>query len=100
MRRVEPPAGFADRVLARAEAPPARVLGWPVRVQRVAMRWGVGALAAGVLLGSVTGLEVERRHRQRVEAADREFALAGQVTQRALEEARAQLSRSGVRLVE
>ncbi len=59
MRREEPPAGFAERVLARVEQPAASV---PVHRQPFhRWTWAAAAMAACLTIG--TGL-VEYRHEQ------------------------------------
>lgn len=109
LRPEEPPAGFADRVMARAGVPiaapreamaqgagrpGAKVLAWPVR--RV---WVGGAVAAAVLLGCFEGGEAWHRVREqqrRVAAATAQFETTERVTVRALAQAREQLQRAGV----
>ncbi len=97
MRPVEAPEGFAERVLRRMEQSPAQVL--PMRARPV-WRWAGGALAASLLVGAA-GTWAEREHRRRQqEEAERQFAVAMQVTSHALEQSREQLSRAGFRLVD
>jgi len=95
MRGVDPPLGFADRVMVRArrETPVrAKVLWMPRRVQQ----WTGGAIAAAVLAGTFFGEEVHLRH-QREQAAQRQFELAMRITDRTLEHVQQQLSDAGVR---
>lgn len=105
MRPVEPPEGFAERVLARAEAdeaPRARVLTMPLRVRA----WSTGAVAAALLVGSFLGEEAHLRHerqkaemeRQRAEVAQQQFETAMRITSETLDHARAQLARAGIEL--
>ena len=95
LRSVEAPASLADAVMARValsvdlDAPRGRVLPW----QRAGWLAAAACLLAGVLS---EGLHV-RRERQRAEA-ERQFALAEVLTGRALEHARGQLARAGIRL--
>ena len=95
MRGVDPPQGFADRVMARAHAAVpvrAKVLWMPRRVRQ----WTGGALAATLLAGVFFGEEARLRH-QREEAAQRQFELAMRITDRTLEHVQQQLSDAGVR---
>jgi negative regulator of sigma E activity len=68
LRRQEPPAGFAERVMARVAAEPAPRLGWIRRVKALLglprRRWAaVGAVACLLLLIGV----VQYRREQRAE---------------------------------
>ena len=95
MRGVDPPEGFADRVMARALAGvPARakVLWMP----RHAQMWASGAIAAALLAGVFFGEEAHLRH-QREQAAQRQFELAMRITDHALQHTRQQLWDAGVR---
>ena len=100
LRPVNPPAGFADRVMARThtsavEQPKrARILMFPKLRSRI---WIPSAVAAMLLVG-VAG---ERAHeqmeqRRKAEEAQKQFETALQVTDRALEHARQQLQRAGI----
>jgi hypothetical protein len=105
LRPVDPPAGFADRVIARAHAAAtpqtksvARILMFPKLRSRI---WIPSAIAAMLLVG-VAG---ERAHeqmeqRRKAEEAQKQFDTALQVTDRALEHARQQLQRAGIPLGE
>ena len=98
MHHVSAPDGFAERVLREAKRPTAPMMRMSGR--KVAWRWTGGALAASLLVSIVgTGAEIEHRRRQQREA-ERQFALAMQVTSHALEQSRQQLSRAGFRLVD
>ena len=95
MRRVDPPANFADTLLQRAAAdarPPARVLsmssGW-----RAAQAWAAGAVAATLLIGF--GAQ-QFHHRRESAEATRQFEVATQIEQQALDKTREKLSRSGI----
>lgn len=90
LARVEAPAGFAERVMARAA--------WePVRMRRPS--WVMFAVAAAVLVCAVIG-GVRVQQEQRRERANAEFATAMQVTDRAMdraeEHAREQMQRAGL----
>jgi hypothetical protein len=102
LRPVDPPAGFADRVLARAREPEhatvpqkrARILMFPARRSRVL----IGSAVAAMLLVGVAGEQAHQRMEQRrkAEEAQRQFETALQVTDRALEHARQQIERAGI----
>jgi len=97
MRRVEPTAGFADAVMRRAASdarPPARVLSMPTR-WRTLQVWAAGAVAATLLVS--VGVERVHHHRERAEAT-RQFEVATQIEQQALNRTREKLSRSGISL--
>jgi predicted nucleic acid-binding protein len=100
LRPVDAPVGFADRVIARAQAGAtpepkrARILMFPKLRSRI---WIPSAVAAMLLVG-VAG---ERAHeqmeqRRKAEEAQKQFETALQVTDRALEHARQQLQRAGI----
>lgn len=96
MRPVDPPEGFAERVLARAqtsEAPRARVLVMPRRLPS----WASGAVAAALLVGAFFGEQVHLRHqREQAEMARQQFDAAMQITGQTLEQARQQLQQAGI----
>lgn len=105
LRPVDPPAGFADRVIARAraEAPAeprrARILSFPSIGRRI---WIPSAITAMLLVG-VAGEQAhqhleERRQAEeaRKQLAQKQYETALQVTDRALEHAREQLQRAGI----
>ena len=100
LRPVDPPAGFADRVIARAHdeaaAQPkrARILMFPQLRSRI---WVPSAIAAMLLVGVVGEQAHERmEQRRKAEEAQRQFETALQVTDRALEHTRQQLQRAGI----
>lgn len=109
LARKDPPAGFTDRVMARAlagdipatlqPAPAAAkgsLLHWPVR-----RFWAVGAVAATLILGLFEGETTYRRFRdeqRRIAEATAQFQTSERVTMRALAQAREQLQRAGVPL--
>jgi hypothetical protein len=97
LRRKEPPAGFAERVMARLETAPLRLtigqrvsafIGWPV------LRWA--AAAAAVCIVAVAGI-VRYQHQQQMRAqaerASQQAILALRITNEEIEAAleRAQL---------
>ena len=100
LRPVDPPAGFADRVIARtrtdAAAQPkrARILMFPALRSRV---W-IGSAVAAMLLVGVAGEQAHQRMEQRrkAEEAQKQFETALKVTDRALDHARQQLQRAGI----
>lgn len=102
LRPVDPPAGFADRVIARARAeapaqpPRARILTFPSIGRRV---WVPSAVAAMLLVG-VAGEQAHQRleQRRKAEEAQKQFETALRVTDHALEHAREQLQRAGIAL--
>ena len=86
LRRREPPAGFAERVLNRAAEQRSRPGRWErlvagFRIPR--MRW---ATALAVLLVLITGFEYERQRRIRTEGeeAKQQMLLALEITARQL----------------
>lgn len=103
LRPVDPPAGFADRVLARAHAAspvPARISIFPVRAAgpwppRTA--WASSAVAAALLAGVLLGQHAQvRQRRQQAEFAQRQFEAGLRITGETLEQARRQLRQAGV----
>jgi anti-sigma-K factor RskA len=88
LRRQEPPAGFAARVLARAAGEPAPQSAW-ARVWETLTSWfraplfARAALAGALCLLVVLGVQYEQRQRLerlRGEAAKRQLLLALRVT--------------------
>jgi len=98
MRAVDPPAGFAERTMARAQAqeqPRARVLHMPSRGR---FWMNGGAIAAMVLAGAFFGEQTHVRHeRERAELAQRQFETAISITDQTLEQVHLQLQQEGVR---
>lgn len=96
MRSVDPPAGFADRTMARVVASskmPAKVI---VMKQRP-RPWFSGAIAAALLLGVFFAERVHvRREREQAAQAQSQFEAGIRITDRALEHTRQQLQRAGV----
>ena len=95
--RAEPPAGFADTIMGRAEAgdrPPARVVAMPGR-WKAAQTWAAGAIAAGLVVG--LGIQTAHRHHERTEATH-QFDVATQIEQQTLERTREKLARQGISL--
>ena len=98
LRPVHEPRGFADRVLARADADvavPAKVIVMPAR-RRV---WTSGAVAAAVVLGGLLTQQAEvRRQRRQAEVAQQQFDAAIRITGETLDETRQQLRDAGVEI--
>jgi hypothetical protein len=101
MRRVDPPAGFADRVMARIEKPAeqkrAKVLMMPVRWRP----WLSGALAAGLAIGVFAVQEVrvhqqEKEQQRKAEMAQQQFEMAVQITNETLNDVRQQIRQAGI----
>lgn len=99
LQPVEPPEGFAERVLARIE--PA------VSIDRKELhsagrlslfqrsRWLGGAIAAALLLGIFFAKQAYTHHQQqKAELAERQFEAGLQITDLALERVREQLRRT------
>ena len=98
MRHAEPAPGFADAIMRRAASdarPPARVLNMPTR-WRTLQTWAAGAVAAALLVG--VGVQQHLHHRQERNEATRQFEMATQIEQQALDRTRDKLSRSGISL--
>ena len=98
MRRVDPPEGFAERVLARAktqQVSPTNLLVMPARV-RV---WAGGAIAAVLAIGAFVGQQVHvRQERHKAEVAQQQFETALRITDETLDQVRLQLQEAGVRV--
>ena len=102
LRHVDPPSGFADRVMARAQAPiepqvPARakVVTMPSRPRL----WASGALAATLAVAAVLTQQTHERHeRERAEVAQQQFDAAMRITDQTLEHVRQQLQQAGVQI--
>lgn len=97
MRRVDPPAGFVERTMARAHTtarPPAKVI-----MMRPGVRaWMSGAIAAALLGGVFVADQVRVRHqREEAQAAQRQFEAGLQITDQTLEQVRLQLHEAGIR---
>lgn len=97
LQAVDPPAGFAERTLAKAaEQRPGKILTMPS-----SRRWMVGAIAATLLAGAFAGETVHlRRQHQRELEAQAQFQLAIEITGRTLAHTREQLGRAGIQLGE
>jgi hypothetical protein len=98
MRHVDPPEGFAERLMERAAAQaPARqkVLTMPRR--QIFRAWLGGAIAAALVTGVFVGEQVHLRSQERqAEVARQQFETAMRVTDHALDQTRASLQRAGV----
>ena len=99
MRRVDAPAGFAERVMERTTSPAEKIVVMRPRSGLWRMQaWTGGAIAAVLALG-MFGAEQLHQRRER-ERADQQFAVAVQVTDHALAQTREQLQRAGLNLGE
>ncbi len=97
MRRVDAPAGFAERVMERTTSPAEKIVVMRPRSGLWRMQaWTDGAIAAVLALG-MFGAEQLHQRRER-ERADQQFAVAVQVTDHALAQTRQQLARAGLNL--
>lgn len=96
LRHVDPPADFTESILARAVVAPqpeAKILRMPAHPRL----WAGSALAASLVAGVLIAGQVHARHeRQKVEAAQRQFNAAMQITNEALEQTREQLRQAGI----
>lgn len=96
LRRVDAPAGFAQRTMARvpaSAAPRGKLLTMPARL-RV---WGGGAIAAALVAGVFAGQQVhERREQQKARLAEQQFDMAMRITDQTLDQVRLQLAQAGV----
>jgi hypothetical protein len=96
LRRVDAPADFAERTMARVQpagTPRGKLLTMPARL-RV---WGGGAIAAALVAGAFAGQQVhERRERQKAQLAEQQFETAMRITDQTLDQVRQQLQQAGV----
>ncbi len=81
LRREQPPAGFAQRVLARAAQPRRSVWDW---IRWPAFRWAVAGAMALIMVVAL----LQYRHRARGEAAKQQVMLALRITSSKLKLAR------------
>jgi hypothetical protein len=98
LRPVDPPAGFADRILAQAQSPkaaPAEVI-----VMRPRTRlWASGAIAAALFVGSFFAQQAHQRHqREQAALAQQQFEVAMRITDETLEQTRQQLQQAGLQI--
>ncbi|HSY36975.1 MAG TPA: hypothetical protein VK814_14560 [Acidobacteriaceae bacterium] len=98
MRRVDPPEGFAGRVMDKAEQTQRVVVMRPRSGLWRMQAWMGGALAAVLALG-MYGAEALHQRREQAKA-DQQFAVAVQATDHALAQTREQLQRAGLKLGE
>jgi hypothetical protein len=102
MRRVDPPEGFMERLLERAEAEApsrAKVLTMPRRT--VFRAWVGGAIAATLVTGIFVGEQAHERSQERKQAAaQQQFEMAMRATDHALDQTRANLQKAGLTLSE
>jgi hypothetical protein len=102
MQRVDAPAGFADRVLAKAAGPEsqkAEALKGKVLMMPRRVRAWVGGAVAAVLMAGAFGIQQQHERRERAEEAARaqqQYEQALQITGEALDHVRAQLQQAGV----
>ena len=87
LERVEPRAGFADRVMAKLEAP---VREMPRRGAWIAPRWAAAAGLAVVLAGG--SFYHQQQERARAEAARDQLLLALQITGKQFDHLRKQVN--------
>lgn len=81
LRRVEPPAGFAERVLARAaneEKPGARLRSWPQRLGMGGLRWAAASALCAAL--AISGLVYHHERQKQGEEAKEQLMLALRIT--------------------
>ena len=116
LRRVDAPAGFAERVMersaevvashvseARHEAPGV-LAGRRAKVVEMRRRlhaqvWFGGAIAAMLAVGAFVGETVHVRHqREQAALATQQFEAAVRVTDQAIEQTRMQLQKAGLKL--
>lgn len=96
MRCVEAPAGFAERVMARAESPERAKIPKVVTMTPSwwAWRtWAVGAAAAAIVMGSLAGERIHEQHVRRAEA-QHQFEAAQRITDQTLAHVRAQVQQA------
>jgi len=102
MRRVDPPEGFMERLMERAESDApvkARVLTMPRRM--VFRAWVGGAIAAMLVTGIFIGEQAHVRSEERKQAAaQQQFETAMRATDHALDQTRASLQKAGLTLSE
>ncbi|MEJ2008897.1 MAG: hypothetical protein P8Z30_12215 [Acidobacteriota bacterium] len=102
-KRKEPPVGFAGRVLARLEAPPAP----PTLTERLSalfrrpvVRWVAVPVACALVALGVVRYQHQQRMRVQAEQASREAMLALQITNEELSTALERAQRVTVRALE
>jgi hypothetical protein len=94
LRREQPPADFAARVLAKA-AQTERVVAFPV--WRRPATWAMAAGLAVAALVPPAVLEYRHREEQRALEAKKEFLFALQITRTKLQQTRARVHRATMR---
>jgi len=95
LQRVDPPDGFATKVMERATAKPKGKLLVMSRVPA----WMSGAVAAALVMGCLVAERVHGvRQREQVAMTERQFETAIRVTNRALDQTQMQLARAGLKL--
>jgi hypothetical protein len=102
LRRVEAPAGFAEKMVARTHVSESRRVtpsGAPGKLLVMMPKpkvWLSGAIAAALVAGVFVAQDVHQRHER--EVANRQFALSMQIEERTMEHTRQQLQKAGVPL--
>lgn len=100
LRRREPPAGFTERVMAKALEPAvARSRAWGFLHVFSSRRWSWGFAVAAACILMLVGVEHRRAERARAEAARHQVITALRVTSEALESVREQIQKSTSRQV-
>lgn len=97
LRHIDPPADFTDSILARATSAPPQPKPKVFRMQAHFRMWAGSALAASLVAGVAIAGQLHARHeRQKMEAAQRQFNSALQITNEALQQTREQLRQAGI----
>lgn len=101
LQRVDPPVGFADRVMGRVDAEPVRA-----KVISMVLRpriWMPSAIAAVLLLGAfgVHESQMRQEHKavqqaKQAQQAQQQFEAAMQITGETMDQVRQQLQQAGV----
>jgi hypothetical protein len=106
LRPVDPPPGFAAKIMELVAKSPAQPTEQPARLFTLRPRWQnptlrlwtTGALAAALVACLFTGEQLHRRHQQQL--ADQQFLTAVRITDHALDQTRAQLLRAGIKFTD
>lgn len=83
LRRKDPPEGFAERVMARLDAPPPRHSlgqGWSAIFRPPVLRWAAVAAACVIAVLGIVRYEHEQRARAQAEQASQEAIVALRIT--------------------
>ena len=97
LRRTDPPAGFAGRVMQRAVPLEKRwIAGWRLSFRHQARAWAFATVTL-LMVGGLFANQVRlRRERERVARIQAQFETAMRVTNDALNDTRADLEDAGV----